>query len=80
MRVGPVVVIDPAGAQADGVGFVTAVDCSGKSMISLGGYSPKKPLELSATWRTATPGAAKSAEDKALVEAVCKNTSGLAAK
>jgi len=71
----------PSGpGKADGVGFVTAVDCSGKSMISLGGYSPKKPLELSATWRTATPGAAKSAEDKALVDAVCKNTSGLAAK
>ena len=71
----------PSGpGKADGVGFVTAVDCSGKSMISLGGYSPKKPLELSATWRTATPGAAKSAEDKALVEAVCKNTAGLAAK
>ncbi|MBA4013422.1 MAG: hypothetical protein C0481_16270 [Phenylobacterium sp.] len=71
----------PSGpGKADGVGFVTAVDCGGKSMISLGGYSPKKPLELSATWRTATPGAAKSAEDKALVEAVCKNTSGLAAK
>lgn len=71
----------PSGpGKADGVGFVTAVDCSGKSMISLGGYSPKKPLELSATWRTATPAAAKSAEDKALVDAVCKDTSGLASK
>ena len=71
----------PSGpGKPDGVGFVTAVDCSGKSMISLGGYSPKKPLELSGTWRTATPGAAKSAEDKALVEAVCKNTAGLASK
>lgn len=74
-RMGP-----SAPGKADGVGFVTAVDCSGKSMISLGGYSPKKPLELSATWRTATPGAAKSAEDKALVAAVCKNTAGLPSK
>lgn len=71
----------PSGpGKADGVGFVTALDCSGKTMISLGGFSPKKPLELSTTWRTGTPGAAKSAEDKALVEAVCKNITGLPSK
>jgi len=71
----------PSGpGKADGVGFVTAVDCGGKTLVSLGGYSPKKPLELLATWRTATPGAAKSAEDKALVEAVCKTTASLPSK
>jgi hypothetical protein len=71
----------PSGpGKPDGAGSVVAMDCGGKNMIVLGGYSPKRPLELSTTWRTATPGAAKSVEDKALVEAVCKNTAGLPSK
>ena len=71
----------PSGpGKADGVGFVTAVDCSGKSMISLGGYSPKKPLELSANWRTATGVQPKSAEDKALIDSACQGADQLTAK
>ena len=71
----------PSGpGKADGVGFVTAIDCKNKSLISLGGYSPKKPLELSGNWRTATSALAKSAEDKALVESACQGADQLTAK
>ena len=71
----------PSGpGKADGVGFVTAIDCKNKTLISLGGYSPKKPLELSGNWRTATSALAKSAEDKALVESACQGADQLTAK
>ena len=71
----------PSGpGKADGVGFVTALDCKGKTLISLGGYSPKKPLELSANWRTATSAPAKSVEDKALVDSACKGADQLTAR
>ncbi len=48
--------------------------------MSLIRYSPKKPLELSATWRTATSAPAKSAEDKALVDSACKGADQLTAR
>ncbi|MBT9473310.1 MAG: hypothetical protein V4514_12205 [Pseudomonadota bacterium] len=71
----------PSGpGKADGVGFVTALDCKGKTLISLGGYSPKKPLELSANWRTGNVAAAKSAEDKALLDVVCSAADQVATK
>lgn len=74
-RMGP-----SAPGKADGVGFVTALDCGGKTLVSLGGYTPKKPLELSEGWRSAKSAPAKSAEDKALVEAVCASAGGLPSK
>ncbi len=71
----------PSGpGKADGVGFVTAVDCKAGTLVSLGGYSPKKPLELSTNWRTATGNQAKSAEDKALLETACQGADQLTAK
>lgn len=71
----------PSGpGKADGVGFVTALDCKGKTLISLGGYSPKKPLELSETWRTAKGSQPKGAEDKALIESACQGADQLTAK
>lgn len=71
----------PSGpGKPDGVGSVLALDCREKTVISLGGYSPKKPLELSANWRTANASVAKSAEDQALIGAVCAATDGLPTK
>lgn len=71
----------PSGpGKPDGVGSVLAVDCKDKTLISLGGYTPKKPLELSANWRIANATAPKSPEDKALIEAVCSTAAGLPAK
>ena len=71
----------PSGpGKPDGVGSVLALDCREKTLISLGGYSPKKPLELSANWRTANATAAKSPEDQALVAAVCPAIDSLPTK
>lgn len=74
-RMGP-----SAPGKPDGVGSVLALDCREKTLISLGGYSPKKPLELSANWRTSNASAVKTPEDKALVEAVCGAADRLPAK
>ncbi len=71
----------PSGpGKPDGVGQVVALDCKAKTLIMLGGYSPKKPLALSDTWRTTKPGKADGAEDKALLAAVCAGADKLAAK
>lgn len=71
----------PSGpGKPDGVGSVLALDCKDQTLINLGGYTPKKPLELSANWRTANATPAKSAEDKALLAAVCPTAANLTAK
>ena len=71
----------PSGPGApDGVGFVYALDCKEKTLLNLGGYSPKKPLELSTTWRGEKTAPAKSAEDKALLAAACAGADQLASK
>ena len=71
----------PSGPGApDGVGFVYALDCKAKTLLNLGGYSPKKPLELSATWRGEKTSPAKSPEDKALIAAACQGADQLAVK
>lgn len=71
----------PSGpGKPDGVGSVLAVDCKDQTLINLGGYTPKKPLELSANWRMANAAAAKSPEDKALIAAVCPTAASLTAK
>ena len=71
----------PSGpGKPDGVGSVLALNCRERTVTSLGGYSPKKPLELSANWRTANATAAKSAEDNALLDAVCPAAGGLPTK
>lgn len=62
----------PSGpGAADGVGNVVALDCKARTIIMLGAYQPGKPLELDDGWRSAKALRATSAEDRALVEAVC---------
>lgn len=71
----------PSGpGKPDGVGFVYALDCKANTLLNLGGYSPKKPLELSSTWRGEKMSPAKSAEDKALLASACVGAEQLAAK
>lgn len=71
----------PSGpGKPDGVGFIYALDCKANALLNLGGYSPKKPLELSATWRTEKMAPAKTPEDKALLAAACQGADQLAAK
>ena len=60
-----------APGKPDGVGSVVAVDCAKKNMIMLSGYSPSKPLNVSAQWRSETPKKAEGAENEALMRAVC---------
>lgn len=74
-RMGP-----SAPGKADGVGFVTALDCSAKTLTSLGGYTPSKPLALSDAWRKAKGNPAKSAEDQALIAEACQGAEALPQK
>src|SRR4051812_15775320 len=60
-----------APGKADGVGSIVAIDCAKKNLIPLGAYSPSKPLDLKANWRSETPKKAAGAENEALMAAVC---------
>jgi hypothetical protein len=60
-----------APGKADGVGSVVALDCAKANLISLGSYSPSKPLALKDNWRSDTPKKAEGDENAALIAAVC---------
>lgn len=60
-----------APGKPDGVGSVVAIDCAKKNLISLGSYTPSKPLEIKANWRNDTPKKASGPENEALISAVC---------
>ena len=62
---------------ADGVGAVYALDCKGKNLNPLGGYSPKKPLDIAADWRSSAPKKADGADDAALLQKVCPTAASL---
>jgi hypothetical protein len=62
-----------APGKPDGVGSVVALDCSKKNLIMMSGYSPSKPLDIKADWRSDTPKKADGAENQALLAAVCPN-------
>lgn len=73
--------LGPSGpGKPDGVGSVVAIDCSGKTIILMGGYTPSKPLAIANDWRGETPKKATGAENLALLAAVCPTASKLAAK
>ena len=64
--------IGPSGpGKADGVGYVYAIDCSNKNLISLGAYTPSKPLEIKGSWRSDKPKKAEGPENAALFSSVC---------
>ena len=60
-----------APGAADGVGSVVAIDCTKRNLISLGSYTPSKPMAMKANWRSDTPKKAEGAENQALLAAVC---------
>ena len=62
-----------APGATDGVGNVVAIDCTKKNLISLGSYTPSKPMQMKANWRSDTPKKAEGAENQALLAAVCQH-------
>lgn len=64
--------LGPSGpGKPDGVGYVYAIDCKARNLISLAQYTPSKPLDIPANWRSAAPKKASGAENEALLAAVC---------
>ena len=64
--------LGPSGpGKPDGVGYVYALDCKAKNLISVAQYTPSKPLEIPANWRSVSPKKASGAENEALLAAVC---------
>ena len=64
--------LGPSGpGKPDGVGYVYALDCKAKNLISVAQYTPSKPLEIPANWRAVSPKKASGAENEALLAAVC---------
>lgn len=74
-RMGP-----SAPGAADGVGSVVALDCKAQTILLVSGYSPKKPLAIPDDWRSAPSKKVESAEDKALLAAVCTGAENLPVK
>lgn len=80
-KVGATPRMGPSGPGAsDGVGFVYALDCKAKNLISMGGYSPKKPLEISSGWRGEAVKKADGPDDAALMRQVCAVAASLPTK
>lgn len=80
-KVGATPRMGPSGPGApDGVGYVYGVDCKAGNLIPIGSYKPSVPLALSDTWRTVAPKKMDSADDKALLGAVCAGADKLPVK
>lgn len=69
-----------APGKADGVGSIVALDCGQKNLISLGAFSPSKPLSTDEGWRSATPKKADGPDNDALMAAVCPTADHLPVK
>ena len=68
----PTANLGPSGpGKPDGVGSVVAIDCTKKNLITVGAYTPSKPMDMKANWRSDTPKKAVGAENEALIAAVC---------
>lgn len=74
-RMGP-----SAPGAADGVGNLTALDCKKGDMILVAGYSPRKPLDVPANWRSNAAKKAEGDDDKALLAAACAGADQLPVK
>ena len=73
--------LGPSGpGKADGVGSVVALDCQNKNLITLGSYTPSKPLALAPNWRSETPKKALGQDNEALFAAVCAGAGSLPVK
>jgi opacity protein-like surface antigen len=77
----PAASLGPSGpGKPDGVGSVVALDCTKKNMITLGSYTPSKPMDQKGSWRGDTPKKAEGPENDALMAAVCPNVDHLPVK
>jgi hypothetical protein len=64
--------LGPSGpGKPDGVGYVYAIDCAKKNLITVAAYKPSATLVIPANWRETTPKKASGAENEALLAAVC---------
>ena len=74
----PAAKLGPSGpGKPDGAGSVVALNCNDRNMISVGSYTPSKPLEIASNWRTNNAKKIESALDKALFTAICVDTASL---
>ena len=74
----PAAKLGPSGpGKPDGAGSVVALNCNDRNMISVGSYTPSKPLEIASNWRTNNAKKVDSVLDKALFAAVCVDTASL---
>ncbi|HEY8615656.1 hypothetical protein [Phenylobacterium sp.] len=64
--------LGPSGpGKPDGVGYVYAIDCAKKNLITVAAYKPSVALEIPAAWRDTAPKKAGGPENEALLAAVC---------
>ena len=64
--------LGPSGpGKPDGVGYVYAIDCGKKNLITVAAYKPSASFAIPAKWRDETPKKATGAENEALLAAVC---------
>ena len=69
-----------APGRSDSVGWVVAIDCANKNLITMGSYRPNTPFDPKATWRFDTPKKASGADNEALVKAVCADAAKVPVK
>jgi len=71
----------PSGpGKPDGVGSIVALDCRKRTIVIVGSFSPKAPLQSSEAWRDAPAKRVSTPEDKALVAAACAGAANLPVK
>jgi len=73
--------IGPSGpGKPDGVGFIYALDCGRKTVVQVASYKPGVPPVEAEGWRTEKGKAAATADDKALVAAICAGADSIPVK
>jgi hypothetical protein len=73
--------IGPSGpGKPDGVGFIFALDCAKKTVVQVASYKPGVAPEEASGWRSQKGKAVSTADDKALVAAVCPGAEQLPVK
>jgi hypothetical protein len=73
--------LGPSGpGKPDGVGYVYALDCKAKNLITVASYKPGVDLTIPGDWRSVTPKKATGAENEALLAAVCPHAAHVPVK
>jgi hypothetical protein len=69
-----------APGKADSVGSLVALDCSKKTLVSVGSFRPNEPLEMRDDWRGDKPAKASGPDNAALIAAVCPSADSVPVK